>query len=184
MRRTILWVDGARAFTGVGFAVMLAVMLWLAATAPPTTMFSNAAEAQYDGGGGGGGGSGGGGGGSGGGQQGESYAAVYQGMKADYFGDGTSKAATIQASRTACEARDTNCKGQLWVHNGYLAVLQGKTQQGGVGLVYSHGHTKQEATNDGMKLCQQPPPFTGCKVIGSHRTVAYDKNKPTQGGGI
>jgi hypothetical protein len=47
MRRTILWIGGARAFTVVGFAGILAVMLWFAATAPPTTMSSSAAFAQY-----------------------------------------------------------------------------------------------------------------------------------------
>jgi hypothetical protein len=57
----VMGVDGARAFTVVGFAVILALMLWIAATAPPATMSSNAAFAQY-GGGGGGGGTGGGGG--------------------------------------------------------------------------------------------------------------------------
>jgi hypothetical protein len=47
MRRTILWIGGARAFAVVGFAVILAFMLWFAATAPPTTMSSSAAFAQY-----------------------------------------------------------------------------------------------------------------------------------------
>ena len=46
MRRAILWIGGARGFTVVGFAVMLAGMLWFAATAPPTTMSSSAAFAQ------------------------------------------------------------------------------------------------------------------------------------------
>ena len=47
MRRTILWIGGARAFAVVGFAVILAFMLCFAATAPPTTMSSSAAFAQY-----------------------------------------------------------------------------------------------------------------------------------------
>jgi hypothetical protein len=47
MRRKILSAGGARAFTGVGFAVILAVMLWSTVTAPPSTMFSGAAFAQY-----------------------------------------------------------------------------------------------------------------------------------------
>ena len=49
MRRTILWIGGARAFAVVGFAVILVFMLWFAATAPPTTMSSSAAFAQYKG---------------------------------------------------------------------------------------------------------------------------------------
>jgi lysophospholipase L1-like esterase len=48
MRRAILWGAAPRAFTVVGFAVILAVMLWVAATAPPATMSSSsAAFAQY-----------------------------------------------------------------------------------------------------------------------------------------
>jgi hypothetical protein len=114
----------------------------------------------------------------------ESYAAVYQGKNMHYFGDGTSKESAIRVSRVKCEEGDTNCKGQLWVHNGYLVVLQGKTQQGGVGFVYTAGHTEQEAVDSGMKACQQPPSLTDCKVIGSHRTGAYDPTKPTQAGEI
>jgi hypothetical protein len=117
-------------------------------------------------------------------QQDKFYAAVYEGKKAFYYGDGASKAAAIEDSRRRCEAGDTNCKGRNWVENGWLVVLQGKTQQGGVGYVTSYGHTKQEAVDNGMKLCQQPPPFTGCEEIGSHRTVDYDDTLPTQGGQI
>ena len=47
MRRTILWVTEAREFIVVGFVVIVAFMLWVAATAPPTTMSANAASAQY-----------------------------------------------------------------------------------------------------------------------------------------
>jgi hypothetical protein len=47
MRRRIFLAGGTRAFTGVGLAMILAVMLWSVATAPPTTMVSGAAFAQY-----------------------------------------------------------------------------------------------------------------------------------------
>jgi hypothetical protein len=47
IRHTILWIGGERALTVVGFAVILAGMLWFAATAPPTSMSSSAAFAQY-----------------------------------------------------------------------------------------------------------------------------------------
>jgi lysophospholipase L1-like esterase len=46
MRRTILWVTEARAFIVVGFGVILAFILWVGATAPPSTKSANAASAQ------------------------------------------------------------------------------------------------------------------------------------------
>jgi Domain of unknown function (DUF4189) len=115
-------------------------------------------------------------------QQGKSYAAVHQGNKAIYYGDGTSKAAAIQDSLRRCEAADTNCTGQQWVYNGWLAIAEGKDQQGRSGLAYSYGHTEQEAQANAIKTCKQPPPWTGCKGFDTYQTVAYDPNKPTQGG--
>jgi Domain of unknown function (DUF4189) len=200
MRRTILWIDGVRAFTVVGFAVMLAVMLWLAATAPPTTMFANAAEAQYGGGGGGGGGGGhpgggggghpgggggghpGGGGGGASAQQNQFYSTLYEGKKAFYAGNGTSKAAAIKNGRAVCEAKDTKCKGLAWVYSGYIAIAEGKDPQGGFGYAWGIGHTQKKAEAQSVKGCKAPPPFTGCKAVDSFRTLAYDPNKTTKGG--
>ena len=110
------------------------------------------------------------------------YSAVYEGTTAFYYGDGTSKAKAIEASRRRCEAGDTGCAGVAWIYNGWIVIAQGNTQQGGVEESVGLGPTKQQAVANAMEGCQQPPPLTGCQVIGSHRTVAYDKNKPFREG--
>jgi len=115
-------------------------------------------------------------------QQKQFYSTLYEGKKAFYAGDGTSKAAAIKNGRAICEAKDTKCKGLAWVYNGYIAIAEGKAPQGGFGYAWGIGHTQKEAEAQSIKACKAPPPFTGCKVFDSFRTSAYDPNKTTKGG--
>ena len=115
-------------------------------------------------------------------QQNKFYSTLYEGKKAFYVGDGTSKAAAIKNGQAVCEAKDTKCKGVVWVYNGYIAIAEGKTPQGGFGYAAGIGHTQKDAKAQSIKACKAPPPYTGCKVVGSFRTVAYDPNKKTKGG--
>ena len=114
-------------------------------------------------------------------QQGKFYSVVFEGDAAFYFGDATSERAAFAASRRKCEAADTNCTARAWVYNGWIVIAAGKNEQGGFEYPMGMSKTKQQATANAMTGCRRPPPLTDCTVIGSHRTVAYDKNKP--GGG-
>jgi hypothetical protein len=113
------------------------------------------------------------------------YAAVYEGDKAFYYGDGADQQQAAEDARAGCEKADTNCTPHIWVQNGWLAIAEGTDQQGNIGYAVSFGHTEQEAVADAIQVCStEPPPFTGCKAFDTRRTKAYDELMPTQGGAI
>ena len=93
-----------------------------------------------------------------------------------YWGHGATKAAANRAAYNNCHKMHgaNDCRTQIWVYNGWIALVEGKT-----GFGFEWGRTEKVAKNKALQLCRAQD--TGCKVTALWHT-RFDPNKKTKGG--
>ena len=132
IRRRRLWRD-----TGSH-----AVMLWFAATAPPATMSSSAAFAQY------------------GGPDKEYFGVLWvsKSLEASFPGIASNRSSVERYAHNRClrEGRGNpeykkDCKRGVWVHNGFMAFAMDKTRAWGTGW----DHTRAAASSLAKRICRK-----------------------------
>ena len=96
-----------------------------------------------------------------------------------YWGTGTSKASADQATHNTCQQAANNCKMLVWVHNGWVALVEGKAQGGRSSLTYSWDRTESAVVDKVLTSCRESG-AKGCRVVGTWNT-AFDRNEQTTG---
>jgi hypothetical protein len=98
-----------------------------------------------------------------------------------YWGTGTTKAAANRAAYNRCRRHGaTDCRTEIWVYNGWIALAQSSPVEGRRYFWTDWARTKKAASNKALKRCRADG-YPGCKVPVTWHT-RFDPDKKTTGG--